>query len=138
LSKWSVGSCPGFIVRGASQDFKRHVNISAVQSQQLDFSADLLGDIQRHELMNSNIYIEITERLLSHDTFLVVEILAYLCRLGVLVAIDDFGSGYSSLSYLYYLLFDCLKIDRFFVRNLLDGKKSIAVINVGAKFCWLR
>lgn len=67
------------------------MNISAVQSQQLDFSADLLGDIQRHELMNSNIYIEITERLLSHDTFLVVEILAYLCRLGVLVAIDDFA-----------------------------------------------
>lgn len=78
--------------------------------------------------MNSNICIEITESVLLHDTHRIVEILAYLRRLGVSVAIDDFGSGYSSLSYLHSLPFDCLKIDRGFVRNVLDDKKSEAVI----------
>ena len=78
--------------------------------------------------MNSNICIEITESVLLHDTWRVVEILAYLRRLGVSVAIDDFGSGYSSLSYLHSLPFDCLKIDRGFVRNVLDDPKSEAVI----------
>ncbi|HAT1613990.1 TPA: EAL domain-containing protein [Raoultella ornithinolytica] len=132
LGKWIVETAcrelAGFIARGAPQDFKLHVNISAVQLQQPDFSAHLLGAIQRHELMNSNICIEITESVLLHDTHRVVEILAYLRRLGVSVAIDDFGSGYSSLSYLHSLPFDCLKIDRGFVRNVLDDKKSAAVI----------
>lgn len=132
LGKWIVETAcrelAEFIARGAPEDFKLHVNISAVQLQQPDFSAHLLGAIQRHELMNGNICIEITESVLLHDTHRVVEILAYLRRLGVSVAIDDFGSGYSSLSYLHSLPFDCLKIDRGFVRNVLDDKKSEAVI----------
>ena len=78
--------------------------------------------------MNSNICLEITESVLLQDTWRIVEILAYLRRLGVCVAIDDFGSGYSSLSYLHSLPFDCLKIDRGFVSNVLDDKKNEAVI----------
>jgi EAL domain-containing protein (putative c-di-GMP-specific phosphodiesterase class I)/GGDEF domain-containing protein len=132
LGKWIVETAcrelAMFIARGAPRDFKLHVNISAVQLQQPDFSHHLLESIHRNELMNSNICIEITESVLLHDTHRIVEILAYLRRLGVSVAIDDFGSGYSSLSYLHSLPFDCLKIDRGFVRNVLDDKKSEAVI----------
>lgn len=132
LGKWIVeAACRElaiFISRGAPVDFKLHVNISAIQLQQPDFSHHLLESIQRNELMNRNICIEITESVLLHDTWRVVEILAYLRRLGVSVAIDDFGSGYSSLSYLHSLPFDCLKIDRGFVRNVLDDPKSEAVI----------
>lgn len=132
LGKWIVETAcrelAAFIANGAPQDFKLHVNISAVQLQQPDFSTHLLAAIQRYELMNSNICIEITESVLLHDTHRVVKILAYLRRLGVSVAIDDFGSGYSSLSYLHSLPFDCLKIDRGFVKNVLDDKKSEAVI----------
>lgn len=132
LGKWIIETAcrelADFIARGAPEDFKLHVNISAVQLSQPDFSRHLLECIHRYELNNSNICIEITESVLLHDTHRIVEILAYLRRLGISVAIDDFGSGYSSLSYLHSLPFDCLKIDRGFVRNVLDDKKSEAVI----------
>ncbi|MGR7626673.1 EAL domain-containing protein [Klebsiella aerogenes] len=112
----------------AARDFKLHVNISAIQLQQPDFAQHLLESIHANDLMNSNICLEITESVLLHDTWRIVEILAYLRRLGVCIAIDDFGSGYSSLSYLHSLPFDCLKIDRGFVSNVLDDKKNEAVI----------
>jgi EAL domain-containing protein (putative c-di-GMP-specific phosphodiesterase class I)/GGDEF domain-containing protein len=132
LGKWIIDTAcrelATFIARGAPADFKLHVNISAVQLQQPDFSRHLLECIHRYELHNSNICIEITESVLLHDTHRIVESLAYLRRLGISVAIDDFGSGYSSLSYLHSLPFDCLKIDRGFVRNVLDDAKSEAVI----------
>ncbi|MGU3523469.1 EAL domain-containing protein [Enterobacteriaceae bacterium C23F] len=132
LGKWIIDTAcrelAAFIARGAPEDFKLHVNISALQLQQPDFSRHLLECIHRYELRNSNICIEITESVLLHDTHRIVEILAYLRRLGISVAIDDFGSGYSSLSYLSALPFDCLKIDRGFVRNVLEDRKSEAVI----------
>ncbi|TDN60454.1 EAL domain-containing protein (putative c-di-GMP-specific phosphodiesterase class I) [Scandinavium goeteborgense] len=132
LGKWIIDTAcrelATFIARGAPPDFKLHINISAVQLQQADFSRHLLECIHRYELHNNNICIEITESVLLHDTHRIVEILAYLRRLGISVAIDDFGSGYSSLSYLHSLPFDCLKIDRGFVRNVLEDKKSEAVI----------
>ena len=132
LGKWIIETAcrelAAFITRGAPRDFKLHVNISAIQLQQPDFAQHLLESIHANDLMNSNICLEITESVLLHDTWRIVEILAYLRRLGVCVAIDDFGSGYSSLSYLHSLPFDCLKIDRGFVSNVLNDKKSEAVI----------
>lgn len=132
LGKWIIETAcrelAAFITRGAPRDFKLHVNISAIQLQQPDFAQHLLESIHANDLMNSNICLEITESVLLHDTWRIVEILAYLRRLGVCIAIDDFGSGYSSLSYLHSLPFDCLKIDRGFVSNVLDDKKNEAVI----------
>jgi FOG: EAL domain len=133
LGKWIIDTAcrelAQFIQRGASKDFKLHINISAVQLQQADFARHLLECVHRYELKNSNICIEITESVLLQDTQRIADILAYLRRLGISVAIDDFGSGYSSLSYLHSLPFDCLKIDRGFVRNVLDDPKSQAVIS---------
>ncbi|MDU9357030.1 GGDEF domain-containing protein [Klebsiella sp. 141153] len=132
LGKWIIETAcrelAAFIARGAPRDFKLHVNISPIQLQQPDFAQHLLESIHACDLMNSNICLEITESVLLQDTWRIVEILAYLRRLGVCVAIDDFGSGYSSLSYLHSLPFDCLKIDRGFVSNVLDDKKNEAVI----------
>lgn len=118
-----------FIARGAPVDFKLHINISAVQLQQSDFTEHLLTSIQANGLMNKNICLEITESVLLQDAVQVIECLNYLRRLGLSVAIDDFGSGYSSLSYLHQLPFDCLKIDRGFVSGILEDKKSEAVIS---------
>jgi diguanylate cyclase len=54
--------------------------------------------------------------------------LSALRRLGVRIALDDFGVGYSSLSYLRRYQFDKLKIDRSFVQGLADGPQSPAII----------
>lgn len=118
-----------FISRGAPPDFKLHINISAVQLQQPDFSVHLLECIQLFGLLNQNICLEITESVLLQNGDTVIQTLNYLRRLGLSVAIDDFGSGYSSLSYLHSLPFDCLKIDRDFVNGVMDNEKSVAVIS---------
>jgi EAL domain-containing protein (putative c-di-GMP-specific phosphodiesterase class I)/GGDEF domain-containing protein len=132
LGRWIIETAcrelAEFIGRGAPPNFKLHINVSAIQLQQPDFSRHLLESIQRSGLANSNICLEITESVLLQDTHHIVETLSYLRRLGLSVAIDDFGSGYSSLSYLHSLPFDCLKIDRGFVRDVMDDSKSEAII----------
>ncbi|MEL4016574.1 bifunctional diguanylate cyclase/phosphodiesterase [Dryocola clanedunensis] len=133
LGRWIIEEAcrqlAAFIARGAPEDFKLHINISAVQFQQSDFSDHLLNCMLQNGLMNKNICLEITESVLLQNSNRVIETLSYLRRLGLSVAIDDFGSGYSSLSYLHQLPFDCLKIDRGFVNGLMDDKKSEAVIS---------
>ncbi|MCS2164640.1 bifunctional diguanylate cyclase/phosphodiesterase [Scandinavium manionii] len=133
IGRWVIAeSCKQlakFIARGGPKDFKLHVNISAIQLQQPDFASHLFTCIQENELMNGNICVEITESTLMKHTDQIVDTLKYLRRLGVTVAIDDFGSGYSSLSYLHSFPFDCLKIDRTFVSDILTNEKNAAVVS---------
>ncbi len=74
--------------------------------------------------------LEITERELIGNIDLTKEALSNLRDLGVRIAIDDFGTGYSSLSYLESLPLDVLKIDISFVRQMLEGKRKKAMVEV--------
>lgn len=73
------------------------------------------------------ITIEITESILMEDDR-VYEILDQLRKAGIKIAIDDFGTGYSSLSYLRRFPVDWLKIDRSFVRDIVDDKEDLALV----------
>lgn len=115
--------------KGASPDFKLHINISPNQLLQHEFSAHLLETIQQHGLRNQNICIEITETVLLQEITYVSEKLCNLQQQGISVAIDDFGSGFSSLSYLHKLPFDAIKIDRQFVADVINDKKSASIIS---------
>ena len=117
-----------FIARGAPDNFKLHINISPLQLQQDDFAEGLLGCLQRHNLQGKNICIELTEGVLLDDSTSVLPQLNTLRSAGVTVSLDDFGSGYSSLSYLHSLPFDQLKIDRQFVSDILEDRRSESVI----------
>jgi len=69
--------------------------------------------------MNPNkLVLEMTESVIVHDEAIVREQLNQLSQLGVRLAVDDFGKGYSSLGYLEDYPFDILKIDRQFVSHL--------------------
>lgn len=117
-----------FILRGAPEDFKLHINISPLQLIQPDFSAKLLACIRQYHLNGKNICVEITESMMLNDDTEVIHHLTVLRDAGVTVSLDDFGSGYSNLSYLHTLPFDQLKIDRQFVRDLLSSPRSEKVI----------
>jgi EAL domain-containing protein (putative c-di-GMP-specific phosphodiesterase class I) len=71
--------------------------------------------------------IEITESCLAHDSHHFLATLHSLKALGVSIAIDDFGSGYSSMSYLKSLPVDRLKIDQSFVAGLTLNAKDDAI-----------
>jgi EAL domain-containing protein (putative c-di-GMP-specific phosphodiesterase class I) len=82
--------------------------------------------LRRTELQPRHLTLEITESVLIADDRVAAAVLAGLKDLGVALAIDDFGAGYSSLAYLKRLPVDALKIDRSFVQGL--GRRPDTVI----------
>ena len=77
--------------------------------------------------------LEITESVLLRNQETTLETLHQLRALGVKLAMDDFGTGHSSLSYLRNFPFDKIKIDRVFVRGLSSKKDSRAIIRAVAQ-----
>ena len=79
--------------------------------------------------------MEITENVLIRDKEATLGALHGLKALGVRVAMDDFGAGYSSLSYLQSFPFDKVKIDRSFTCELDQSRKSNAIVKAVASLC---
>ncbi|MCB1303114.1 MAG: EAL domain-containing protein [Leptospiraceae bacterium] len=111
------------------------VNVSPQQLQSGDFANRVFAILQETGLSASHLEIEITENSLMDLAESIVEQLHSLRAEGVAVAIDDFGVGYSSLSYLKDLPVDRLKIDRSFVSALPHDQSlnaiSRAIIGLG-------
>jgi Amt family ammonium transporter len=104
------------------------VNVSAHQVA-ADGLAELVTDTLRETgLGPGGLTLEITESVLLGDVERVIARLGELKSLGVRIAIDDFGIGYSSLSYLRFLPVDVLKIDRSFVNAVDSGAAERAVV----------
>ncbi|MGE0716230.1 MAG: EAL domain-containing protein [Alphaproteobacteria bacterium] len=97
-------------------DFFVSLNVGASDLLSPDLQTILRDLLERHRLSPRNVHIELTERELA-DTVPVIEAIANLRSAGFTMAADDFGVGYSNLSYLQTVRLDFLKIDRRF----LDG-----------------
>lgn len=113
--------------REAKFDFKHiSVNVSPIQLWQPNFASVVQDTLKRHDLSGREICIEITEGVfLDQSEKRIASVLAAVRKLGVLLSLDDFGSGYSSLGYLNRLPFDQLKIDRSFVSDIdTDTRKQ--------------
>ena len=103
------------------------VNISARQFRQPDFTAKVLDTIGRTGVDPASIELEITESTLVEDVDTAVARMQELKAHGLRFAIDDFGVGYSCLSFLRRLPLDKLKIDMSFVRDILIDPGSSAI-----------
>jgi diguanylate cyclase (GGDEF)-like protein len=109
-AKWRTS---GFAFRHIS------INVSPIQLWQPNFIEVVKDALKRHDLAGNEICIEITEGVFVDQSKQRIEkVLAALRQLGVLLSLDDFGSGYSSLGYLNRLPFDQLKVDRSFVSDI--------------------
>jgi len=104
------------------------VNISGRHLQQGNLVADVRHALEVSGLEPGNLVIELTESTIMQNTEANLERFRELKALGVRLAIDDFGIGYSSLSYLHRFPIDILKIDRAFVSRLTeqDGGPELA------------
>lgn len=91
------------------------INISSIQYKRKDFVGKLIEIIQKYDVQPSEIELEITESILIEDFAEVKEKLMTLRDYGIRISLDDFGTGFSSLSYLNGLPIDTLKIDKSFV-----------------------
>lgn len=93
------------------------VNVSVPQFRKRNFPEMVEQHIERWQVNPQRIELEITESIVMEDPDLVADILKRLKQQGIQVAIDDFGVGFSSLSYLQKLPLDRIKIDKTFVDN---------------------
>ena len=122
-----------FVLRRALADAERWpglhvaVNLSPVQVRDRKFVDLVAAVLAETKIEPSRVVLEITESVLIDDPDAAKSRLEELRALGVKLALDDFGAGYSSLSYLQRLPFDKLKIDRGFVAAL-DQSANAGVI----------
>jgi diguanylate cyclase (GGDEF)-like protein len=94
------------------------VNVSPRQFSQSDISALFLAAAQRHGIHPSLLEIEVTESSMMQEGIGESAVFRQLRELGIKLCLDDFGTGFSSLSQLQRLQFDVLKIDRAFVLQI--------------------
>lgn len=117
--KWSDAGCTGLPVA---------VNISAQQIAKADFVDMVAGIVQKTGLDPGLLELELTESVLIDDFDDVAPKIVKLRELGIAVTIDDFGSGYSSFSYLEKLPVTAVKVDRSFLR-FIDTPRARSVVD---------
>jgi diguanylate cyclase (GGDEF)-like protein len=104
------------------------VNVSARQLEDEELFENVRNALLESGLPASSLTLEITETVIMRDADAASERLRQLKQLGVRIAIDDFGVGYSSLAYLRQLPADSLKIDRSFIAGIATSSASAALI----------
>jgi diguanylate cyclase (GGDEF)-like protein/PAS domain S-box-containing protein len=104
------------------------VNLSPAQFMHGDLVSLVHSILLETGLAPGRLELEITEGVLIEDLDRGLALLRRLKALGVRISMDDFGSGYSSLSYLQAFPFDKIKIDRAFVMNLGRSPQSAAIV----------
>ncbi|WP_298818603.1 bifunctional diguanylate cyclase/phosphodiesterase [uncultured Roseibium sp.] len=104
------------------------VNVSPNQFKHPRFVEKVMAILAANNLPPQRLEIEVTETVFAGRNDSVLKALRRLKNLGVKVALDDFGSGYSSLSYLRRFPFDTLKIDRDFVSDMNGNAEAEAIL----------
>jgi EAL domain-containing protein (putative c-di-GMP-specific phosphodiesterase class I) len=111
------------------------VNISAAQFEFPGFVDSVRKVLEHHQLEAETLTLEVNESLLMQNRHAIAQVLSQLKRAGVRIAIDDTGTGYSSLAYLQQFPVDSLKIDRSFIakasQNPQDGALIHALVQMG-------
>ena len=100
------------------------VNVSPLQLQRQDLFGIVMDAITTNNLRTQALELEIVESALVEDSGRSVIILKDLRNIGVKISIDDFGTGFSSLSYLRHLPIDILKIDRSFLLHVHESEED--------------
>lgn len=132
LGNWVLQTACGYIKRlqraqpGGVRTIA--VNISGTQFRQDNFVQTVESIIAESSIDASWLEMEITESIAMHDITEAVDKMNALKAYGIRWSMDDFGTGFSSLSYLKDLPFDSLKIDRSFINNIHVNKKNQAIV----------
>lgn len=104
------------------------VNLSARNLRDDRIVRFIQDALARYQIAPAQLELEITETALMDDPEMAAERLDRLAALGVRLAIDDYGIGYSSLGYLHRLPIHALKIDRLFVRDLFNNEHDTIIV----------
>jgi len=111
-----------------TRDLQVAVNVSACQFHDPSFVELVVEMLSRHQIKPGNLKLELTESLVLDNVEEAIMKMQALKSYGVLFSMDDFGTGFSSLSYLTKLPLDQLKIDQSFIRNMCMNNRDAVVV----------
>lgn len=132
LSKWVLSRSLNDLERLRDQGHDLGISVNIIipdpENLQAIFLHDLGEILQQHagtppELLT----LEVVENILINDLSEATKTINKIQQLGVQISLDDFGTGFSSLSYLKHLSFDELKIDQEFVRDMLSDREDMTI-----------
>jgi EAL domain-containing protein (putative c-di-GMP-specific phosphodiesterase class I) len=147
-----IGTLGEFVLAEACEEWRRWqgcsaleltlaVNVSAAQFRQPQFEAAVRDIVAHSGIAAQSLELEITESLAMREAEAVIKTMQSLKEFGVRLSIDDFGTGFSSLSYLRRFPISKLKIDQSFVRDMFkceDAQRIVSAIIGLAKSLRLR
>ncbi len=119
----------------AGRPLQLNVNLSARQIHEPTIVEQILGAVRRHGFPPSQLCVELTETAAMSDPTATIEALSALRRAGVSIAIDDFGAGYSSFSYLRDLPVDRVKVDQAFLHRAGEDAAARQVLEGMVGLC---
>ena len=114
--------------RDAGRVLSMAVNISSVDLQDPGLVGVISAALVEHQVDAAQLWLEITESAIMHDIDKAVELLGTLRKLGVRLAIDDYGTGYSSMAQLKRLPVQEMKIDKSFVMDLVHNADDAIIV----------
>jgi len=103
------------------------VNVSPIQLRKAGFIDTVEDALKTSGLAPEHLELEVVESAILHDTDLVIRTLDAIREMGVSIAIDDFGTGFSSLSHLKLLPCNKIKIDRSFIKDVIESRSDAAI-----------
>lgn len=131
IGEWVLESACQQLVKWSTEPAMAHitlaVNVSPRQFCQLHFVDDVRRILTSTQVNPARLKLELTESLLLDNTEEMIEKMTLLKNLGVKFSLDDFGTGFSSLSYLKRLPLAQLKIDQSFVQDILSDQNDAAI-----------
>ena len=104
------------------------INISSKHFTRQQVPEKIANELMTHQLPGDFLEIELTESVLARQDHETKNILGKLKDVGIAISVDDFGTGYSSLTYLKVFPIDVVKIDRFFINDILTSRRDTAII----------
>lgn len=111
------------------KNIKMSVNLSARQFLQYDLFETVQEILDLHDLLPHYLELEITETMIMRNINEITTVLKKLKQLGISISLDDFGTGYSSLTYLKQFPINVVKIDRSFIRDILETQDDQVIVN---------
>jgi len=131
IDKWVINHVFHILKTNASmfKDTKVSINLSVQSFHSKNFARYLKTKIEEHDIEPSQVELEITEYSLAEDIEKSSEIIREIKDLGFKIALDDFGTKYSSLNYLSKLPFDVLKVDKSYIDHIVSDEKDRVIVN---------
>jgi len=104
------------------------INISSKHFIQQEIPEKITRTLQEFNLNPNFLELELTESVLAEQNNETIEVLKQIKELGMTISVDDFGTGYSSMVYLKTFPIDVVKIDRFFIKDILTSQQDAAIV----------